>query len=158
MDSSLLWVGVCALSVVCVGLLLVGAFMVFRGGFGIFKDLYASNFGEEDIVDSSLDVPVLRRRGTSKLGAPSNRLGARAQSVDPFDEALQRQRSSTSSANPPRAGLDTPRAGLDTPTSPLGRERRIPRNPSNVPPADGGRNTRRGEGQEIYDDEDGGFF
>ncbi len=150
MDSGLVWAGVCALSVVCVGVLLVGAFMVFKGGFGIFKDLYTSNFGEEDTGASSLDAPVLRRSMTNKRSMPSGRLGGRAQSTDPFDEALRRRRDAHATSNTPRAGVDTPRA-------PLGGERRIPRSPAN--PRDwGARSTRRNDGQEIYDDEEGGLL
>ncbi len=199
MDSGLVWAGVCALSVVCVGVLLVGAFMVFKGGFGIFKDLYTSNFGEEDTGASSLDAPVLRRSMTNKRSMPSGRLGGRAQSTDPFDEALRRRRDAHATSNTlragvdtpragvdtpragagtpragagtpragvdtpragvstPRAGVDTPRAGAGTPRAPLGGERRIPRSPAN--PRDwGARSTRRNDGQEIYDDEEGGLL
>lgn len=157
MDLGAIFLGVCALSLLCVGLLAVAAFFLARFAGTTLSDLLDSVTGGLGGDDAS-ERRYRRDDGTPRPVKADMR--ARAQTVD-FDEALQRYQGGNAGGAPQRysaqAAADAPAQRDSTPSL---------RTPSisddvgerglddvDVPNLRSARTTRRRDGYEIYDDE-----
>jgi len=139
---------ICAMSLVCLGVIFVVGFWLIRAVGGSVINPLASLMGD---VDEDIENEPEFARGSSRLRRPTeSSIRQKRQSLD-FDAAVQRHREDSGASSP--ADDSTGRASLRRPGAGAFNKDYDAKGPSAKE-----RRRRRNDDYEVYDDGEDGFF